>query len=427
MADPASTLTDVLALQDELVEEAALALPHQFSDCSYPLGQIRQAIYLCLTCSEPRGICSSCSIACHTEHEQVELFPKRNFRCDCPTSALAHPCTLHKQLEDVNSSNIYGQNFKGLFCRCGRSYDPNTERETMIQCLACEDWFHESCCNLRERPSSREPTPVGGPEQAAGAADELDDSRSNASSSCLPPPLINGSEYESFVCAGCVATIPILQRYAGTHGAIMVIREADNQEWKRIENSPGEGTIIVDDGGKPDIASAGMKRTRTLSNDDTPAAKKPRASSPSLVTTSAECIAPPPNPLAQAFFYPQESDRSVLSSGDIFLTEGFRDRWCRCAKCLSSLEPFPFLLREEETYEPPEDPDSGLSLEELGMRALERLPRDRAIEGIHAYNEMKDDLKQFLRPFAQDGKIVNESDIRAFFDKLRDSGKGAAP
>lgn len=297
----------------------------------------------------------------------------------------------------------------------------------MIQCLACEDWFHESCCNLRERPSSREPTPVGGPEQAAGAADELDDSRSNASSSCLPPPLINGSEYESFVCAGCVATIPILQRYAGTHGAIMVIREADNQEWKRIENSPGEGTIIVDDGGKPDIASAGMKRTRTLSNDDTPAAKKPRASSPSLVTTSAECIAPPPNPLAQAFFYPQESDRSVLSSGDIFLTEGFRDRWCRCAKCLSSLEPFPFLLREEETYEPPEDPDSGLSLEELGMRALERLPRDRAIEGIHAYNGMKDDLKQFLRPFAQDGKIVNESDIRAFFDKLRDSGKGAAP
>lgn len=41
MADPASTLTDVLALQDELVEEAALALPHQFSECSYPLGQIR--------------------------------------------------------------------------------------------------------------------------------------------------------------------------------------------------------------------------------------------------------------------------------------------------------------------------------------------------------------------------------------------------
>jgi hypothetical protein len=31
----------------------------------------------------------------------------------------------------------------------------------------------------------------------------------------------------------------------------------------------------------------------------------------------------------------------------------------------------------------------GLSLEELGMRALERLPRDRAIDGIHAFNGMR--------------------------------------
>jgi E3 ubiquitin-protein ligase UBR7 len=46
-------------------------------------------------------------------------------------------------------------------------------------------------------------------------------------------------------------------------------------------------------------------------------------------------------------------------------------------------------LEEEETYEPPEDPDSGLSLEELGMRALQRLPRDRAIDGIRAFNDMR--------------------------------------
>ena len=67
-------------------------------------------------------------------------------------------------------------------------------------------------------------------------------------------------------------------------------------------------------------------------------------------------------------------------------------------------------MEDEETYEPPEDPDSGiitiplilrflrplpnvsvvgLSLEELGMRALERLPRDRAIDGIHAFNGMR--------------------------------------
>lgn len=58
-------------------------------------------------------------------------------------------------------------------------------------------------------------------------------------------------------------------------------------------------------------------------------------------------------------------------------------------QCLPSLQARQYLLEEEETYEPPEDPDSGLSLEELGMRALQRLPRERAIEGVHAFNAMR--------------------------------------
>jgi E3 ubiquitin-protein ligase UBR7 len=134
----ASTLTEYLDSQQELEKEAALALPYSFSHCTYPRGYIRQAVYLCLTCASRRGICSSCSIACHTDHEQLELFPKRNFRCDCPTSALTEPCSLHKHPEAPNENNKYGQNFDSKFCRCGRPYDAKSERETMIQCLACE-------------------------------------------------------------------------------------------------------------------------------------------------------------------------------------------------------------------------------------------------------------------------------------------------
>lgn len=133
-----STLTEYLNSQQQLEEEAARALPFSFSQCTYPLGYIRQAVYLCITCDSQRGICSSCSIACHTDHEQLELFPKRHFRCDCPTSALAHPCSLHKEPEAANDENVYGQNFWSKFCRCGRQYDAKSERETMIQCLACE-------------------------------------------------------------------------------------------------------------------------------------------------------------------------------------------------------------------------------------------------------------------------------------------------
>jgi E3 ubiquitin-protein ligase UBR7 len=136
--DMASTLTEYLDSQQELEKEAALALPYSFSHCTYSRGHIRQAVYLCITCASRRGICSSCSIACHTDHEQIELFPKRNFRCDCPTSALTQSCSLHKHPEAPNEENEYGQNFEGKFCRCGRPYDAKSERETMIQCLTCE-------------------------------------------------------------------------------------------------------------------------------------------------------------------------------------------------------------------------------------------------------------------------------------------------
>jgi E3 ubiquitin-protein ligase UBR7 len=113
--------------------------------------------------------------------------------------------------------------------------------------------------------------------------------------------------------------------------------------------------------------------------------------------------------------------KTSLGTGDIFLSLGFRDRWCHCNSCLPLLKANPYLLEDEETYEPPDDPDSGLSLEELGMRALSRLPRDKALDGIHAFNAMRDDLVKFLRPFAQDGKVVNESDVHGFFDSLKEA------
>jgi E3 ubiquitin-protein ligase UBR7 len=53
-----STLKDYLVSQDSLVSQASLALPHSFSTCTYSLGYIRQAVYLCITCGLQRGICS---------------------------------------------------------------------------------------------------------------------------------------------------------------------------------------------------------------------------------------------------------------------------------------------------------------------------------------------------------------------------------
>ncbi|KAK7050492.1 UBR-type domain-containing protein [Favolaschia claudopus] len=427
------TLADYVESQDELVREAALALPHQFSQCTYALGPVRQAVYLCLTCPEVRGICSACSIACHTDHNQIELFPKRDFRCDCPTEGIAHVCTLHTQKEPINASNEYGQNFQSKFCRCGRPYDAKTEREAMIQCLSCEDWFHESCCMLRTRPEPRPPTPEpdhhdtppetvgeGGSANEESDATTGDDAASEASSSGLPPALITAEDYDCFVCRDCVMKIPTLRRIVGTPGAITVLRADVDSPWTRVGNDPSQEDAdahISIDTISDQPANAGDKRVASETSVE-PAAKRARTESPSS-SGSKPCLAPPPEPLVQDTYSTPDPDWTTIScTGDVFLTENFRDRWCRCDSCLPSLEAHPYLLEEEETYEPPEDPDSGLTLEELGMRALERLPRDRAIDGILAFNSMRDNLRAYLRPFAEDGKIVGEADVQNFFEQL---------
>ncbi|PPQ88175.1 hypothetical protein CVT25_005140 [Psilocybe cyanescens] len=391
----ASTLSEYLDSQDELVREAALALPHQFSQCTYPLGPLRygclawkscldrtefltymsrQAVYLCTTCPEARGLCAACSVACHTDHEQVELY----------------------------------------------------------------DWFHESCCNLRERPGSRANSPEvqadhSVPEQPLvdqsirdqQSGNEIGgDAASETSSSGLPPPLITGDEYESFVCGACVSRNPTLKRWAGTCGAMMVVRDTPSDPWSRLNGSSKVGAelIQIDD---PQSAVLGIKRPLSPSAGEGPETKRVKNSLDETVTSTPSCLAPDPEPLAQKIFGALESRDPTpsLGAGDVFFTLGFKERWCQCDLCLASLKMEPYLLHDEETYEPPEDPDSGLSLEELGMRALSRLPRDKAIDGIHAFNEMRNDLVKFLRPFAQDGKVVNETDVRDFFASLKEAAK----
>ncbi|KAI4525263.1 hypothetical protein K525DRAFT_191949 [Schizophyllum commune Loenen D] len=416
-----TSLEEYMRVQQDLVREASLALPHSFSQCTYSLGYIRQPVYLCQTCPEAKGVCASCSIACHADHEQIELFPKRHFRCDCPTTSIAHSCTLHRRSELENEENQYGQNFQGLFCRCHRTYDAATEREAMIQCLACEDWFHESCCNLRERPPPRgsttppetvAPEPTSSvPSTTASASPSNDDTASDNSDDDLPPALLTPDDYEAFVCGACVQRIEVLKRYAGSAEAVMVGR-GKGGGWMRVDGEEEE----------VDVTGNEVK----VDNEATPTVGEKLETQPSLCRaprgpargTSPSASGPRTDAAGKILEAVARGDYS-LGTGDVFLTrEDFRERWCRCEECLPSLLANKFLLEEEETWEPPEDEDSGRSLEELGLRALNSLPRDRAIDGIMHFNALKDHLVGYLRPFAQEGKVVGETDVRSFFAEL---------
>jgi E3 ubiquitin-protein ligase UBR7 len=54
------------------------------------------------------------------------------------------------------------------------------------------------------------------------------------------------------------------------------------------------------------------------------------------------------------------------------------------------------------------------------MQALSRLPRAQAIDGVHAFNNMRDELMAYLRPFAEGGQIVQAKDVMQFFEERRD-------
>ncbi|XP_065657282.1 putative E3 ubiquitin-protein ligase UBR7 isoform X3 [Hydra vulgaris] len=143
------TVEDAVYEMDAQVEESIAILGASDSDnCTYSMGYMeRQALFACKTCDlkSDAGICYACSLTCHHEHDLIELYTKRNIRCDCGNSKFnGFECSLIKNKDLLNEKNAYNHNYKGLYCICDRPYpDPEVEIEDeMIQCVACEDWYH---------------------------------------------------------------------------------------------------------------------------------------------------------------------------------------------------------------------------------------------------------------------------------------------
>ncbi|KAK5628736.1 hypothetical protein RRF57_004451 [Xylaria bambusicola] len=462
-SENSQTAADFIRDQMQLEADAREALPYSIKNCTKPLGALRQSIYACLTCNPPpldsnepfntAGICYSCSVQCHGEHELVEIFQKRNFTCDCGTTRFKpdQPCTLrinpntntrgnvHSEQPDPN--NKYNQNFRNRFCSCSIDYKAQEQKGTMFQCLGLgthetggcgEDWYHPGCLvgqgpkwyeklskqSLPKPTSSSALDPIYEDHaQAAGDGQQTTETETVEEDDDEDVPLPEGFPHEQdfslLLCYKCVEAYPWIKRYVGSPGFLppVFLHKSKNDDGaasgvnkRKLEDSDSNtvGELAKRIKTDPDIKDGDSSSKLALSTE-----MKQEKSEDANVSSSRY------RPRRMACF-------------SIFAGPDFRDHICHCPDCFPKLKPHPQLLEPEEEYEPSlsEGSENGSthgsgSLYERGESALKNVDRVRAIEGVMAYNNLKEKLKPFFQQFAESGKAVGAEDIKEYFAKLR--------
>lgn len=482
-SEESQTAADFIRDQMQLEADAREALPYKIDNCTKPLGALRQSVFACLTCNPPpedpkapydkaAGVCYACSVQCHGEHNLVEIFTKRNFTCDCGTTRFPEtsPCTLRVnpvtntrgdvRSEEPDANNRYNQNFRNRFCGCECDYDPFQQKGTMFQCLGLgthetggcgEDWWHPGClvglgpkwfekteCNKpangEAKPKTKDATDDNTlatiAEEATEprelqAADEHDEPEDDDPP---PPPGFPGEDdFEAFLCYKCVKAFPWVKRYAGTPGFLPPVYFRNEESG---DSAPAATTVSPDETSNKrkadDDEADGSQDGKRQKNDDgpLPAPSKPTTATAETISTTEMADTQPSGSSCKLDSLPPAPEGKF----SLFLQEGFREKICHCSSCFPLLVPHPQLVEEEEIYEPPvseEGSENGGSthgsgsLLDRGESALRNVDRVRAIEGVMAYNHLKDKLKPFFQQFAESGQAISAEDIKEYFAKLR--------
>jgi E3 ubiquitin-protein ligase UBR7 len=109
---------------------------------------------------------------------------------------------------------------------------------------------------------------------------------------------------------------------------------------------------------------------------------------------------------------------------NFFGKSGWRSLLCQCTTCKTTnyrnpLLNFLFDPSAQKAVNLKDDSDASKSLHEIGMKALERMDRSKALEGTIAYNEMAGYVKEALKAFAEEGKVVTREDVLEIFEGFK--------
>lgn len=316
----------------------------------------------------------------------------------------------------------------------------------MYQCLGLaptdeggcgEDWWHPECIVGSARV-----------EEKAKYGDEVSKVQNSAelgvtslTNSRYPNPtesvrskdrFPNEADFEHFVCYKCTEAFPFIKNYATAPG-FTFRRKNSTSNYARDTADQIPGTSEQQSHGEQpsEGASCTIKlgkhsRVDDETGDDSQLAKKVKLSLEHTPQDSFQCKL-------------EGLDQCPAGPVSIFCPSDFRERFCRCSTCFNRLKAFPQLLEEEDVYEPSLDSDlsaesnsennlagsiGSRSLLDRGEAALSNLDRVRAIEGAMAYNNLRDGLKDFFRPYVESGKAVSAEDIKQYFEKLRGDDEG---
>lgn len=303
-----------------------------------------------------------------------------------------------------------------------------------------EDWWHPECLMGLPRDwlakGLAEPRPVQKPDNEEVVEPEHP----------VPQGFPDDEQFTTLICYKCVEANPWIKQYAGTDGFLPPVIhssslvKSDNHP-STVETKPNLKRKISDtEPAEQDTSSKrpkeekqpsallGESNTATLKAEDTTLTNDQE-------NEPATTIGVPSTTLTT---HRKHDDLPPAPQGtfSILAKEDFRDKFCRCPQCFPNLVPHPQLQEEEDEYEPSiSDSERSLvggggagsrtrsvgtaSLLDRGEAALNTMDRVKAIEGVMAYNHLKDKLKEFLKPYAESGQAVSAEDIKEYFEKLR--------
>jgi len=193
------------------------------------------------------------------------------------------------------------------------------------------------------------------------------------------PP--DDSLFAEMICGGCVTKTPFLQHYTG-----LAVSKVDKGKDDEVD-------VLVED---------------TVGND------YEKNNSEVEFKEDTGCHLSKPLPATSPF------------NSSLFLPMGWRSSLCKCTSCMQMYLDLKitFLTSDTDTVHHYESQalERKDSLEQ-GMEALSQMDRVKQVEAIHSYNNMKENLMEYLTKFSENKKVVREEDIKTFFEDMKSNKK----